>query len=439
MEVHRYHVETLGCKANRYDSQRLAEALEALGFCEAPPGAAAEVCVVNTCTVTHTSDRKCRQAIRRAIRRNPRARVFVTGCYATACPGVLREIEGVEGVFGREQCNEMLQVIAGGPVPEAARLEGDFGIRGFSGRGRAFVKIQDGCDFFCAYCILPYVRGTPRSRPPAGVLEEVRGLIDCGFREIVLTGIHLGLYGRDLEGNVTLADAVERVADLEGIGRVRLSSVDAPEVSERLLGAMRHPAVCAHLHLSLQSGDDAVLERMGRRYTAGEFLETTVAARQRLDRPALTGEVIVGFPGETEEGFENTLRVCREAAFSRMHVFPFSPRPGTRAARMEGRVSPEVVRERCARLRDLAHKMAVEWAESFVGRRARVLFEKRERSGTLVGYTDRYVRVSVPGPCGRVGELQEVLCTGAKGASLEGKLSEQGTVGSSSRWIMADR
>jgi len=224
------------------------------------------------------------------------------------------------------------------------------------------------------------------------VLEEARRLLDAGFKEIVLTGIHLGLYGADLGEGLELADAVQAVAELPGVGRVRLSSID-----------------------------DELLRRMGRRYTAGEFLRVVEAARARLDRPAVGADVIVGLPGESDRAFENTLRVCREAAFSRMHVFRFSPRPGTAAAGMEGAVPAAAVRERCRCLEALARELAERWARSFLGMRERVLFEET-RGGRLVGYTDRYVRLSAPGPPGLAGEMAHVRCTACRGAALSGRI-----------------
>jgi len=415
-----FHIVTLGCRSNQYDSQRIAEALQAAGLRAAADGEPAQVYVVNTCTVTAVADSKARQLVRRIVREHPAARVFVTGCYATREPEALRRIGGVEGVFGRGEWGQMLHAICGAPPPEGV-LEGDFGISGFHGRARALLKIQEGCDFRCAYCVVPLVRGRPRSRPLPHVLEEARRLLDAGFKEIVLTGIHLGLYGADLGEGLELADAVQAVAELPGVGRVRLSSIEPQEVSERLLEAMGHPAVCPHLHLPLQTGDDELLRRMGRRYTAGEFLRVVEAARARLDRPAVGADVIVGLPGESDRAFENTLRVCREAAFSRMHVFRFSPRPGTAAAGMEGAVPAAAVRERCRCLEALARELAERWARSFLGMRERVLFEET-RGGRLVGYTDRYVRLSAPGPPGLAGEMAHVRCTACRGAALSGRI-----------------
>ncbi len=413
-----YRIETLGCKANLYDSQRLAEALERLGHRPAGEGEAADLCLLNTCTVTGGADRKSRQAAARLARENPDARVFVTGCYAEAFPEELREVGGVDGVFGRTEWERLLEEIAGSPAPHGTPA-GDFGISSFGGRTRAFMKVQEGCSAGCAYCILPRVRGRPRSRPLAGALQEARRLVEAGFAEIVLTGIHLGWYGSDLDA--TLAQLVAEVAETPGLLRVRLSSVEALEVDEALLETMQHPAVCPHLHLPLQSGDADVLRRMRRPYGPEEFLAVVDRAREMLHRPALTTDVMVGFPGETERAFEKTLETVWRARFSRLHVFPFSPRPGTPAERMDGRVPPEEVQRRSRRLRELGRRLAAEWAGSFLGERVRVLFEKRSE-GRLEGYTDRYVRCSAPGPEDLVGGTGRVECTGQEGRSLLGRL-----------------
>jgi threonylcarbamoyladenosine tRNA methylthiotransferase MtaB len=417
-----YRIETLGCKANVYDSRRLAEALEDCGLRPAPPGRPADVCVLNTCTVTAVADRKGRKLAARLVRENPGARVFLTGCGVEAGHGDLASLPGVTGLFGRGEWRRLVTTaVDGARLPDGA-LDGDFGIRSFGGRARAFLKVQDGCDAFCAYCILPYVRGRPRSRPLADVGAEARRLVDGGFTEIVVTGIHTGFYGRDLPDRPTLAQAVLAVAETEGIGRVRLSSVEANEVTDELLAAMAHPAVCPHLHLPLQSGDAEVLRAMGRSYRPSEFLHIIARARAALDGPAVTTDVMVGFPGEGEDAFERTVEFCRAARFSRMHVFPFSPRPGTRAAAMAGRPAPDAVRERGRILRGLANELAADWADGFVGRRVRVLLERCSPAGRLSGYTDRYVRLTAAGTPEMVGRVAHARGTARKGMSLAGTL-----------------
>jgi threonylcarbamoyladenosine tRNA methylthiotransferase MtaB len=283
-----YRIETLGCKANLYDSRRLAEALEALGFRHSEDGQRADVCVLNTCTVTAVADRKGRQLAARLARRNPGARLFVTGCGAATDRERLAAVEGVEAVFGREEWDGLLRALGGHEAAEGAACSlaaGGFGIRSFAGRARAFLKVQEGCDAACSYCILPRVRGTSRSRPLDDAAAEAGRLVEAGFAELVLTGIHLGLCGRDLPGGEGLAGLVRAVAAVPGLGRLRLSSVEVAEVDGDLLDAMRHPAVCAHLHIPLQSGDPEVLRQMNRRYGPEEFLRAAELARARAHRP----------------------------------------------------------------------------------------------------------------------------------------------------------
>jgi len=273
------------------------------------------------------------------------------------------------------------------------------------------------------------VRGRPRSRALADVRVEAERLAAAGFAEIVLTGIHLGLYGRDLPGRPSLAEAVLAVAEARGVERVRLSSIEADEVDDGLLEAMAHSAVCPHLYMPLQSGDDGVLAAMNRHYTAARFLDVVARARDRLDRPAVTTDVMVGFPGETDGAFERTLGVVEQAAFSRLHVFPFSPRPGTAAAAMPGRVSAREVRARSRRLRELGAQLAAAWAQGFVGASERVLFEREGRvpgqCGLVTGYTDRYVLLTAPGGADLIGHTARVLCTARKGATLLGRVEAE--------------
>lgn len=417
-----FRIETVGCKANQYDTQRIVEALGALGWCQAARDEPASLCIVNTCTVTGRSDRKCRQIASRLVREHPGAQVFVVGCGAEACPEEFARIRGVSGVYPRARWREMLRAIAGARSTVDELLEGDFGITGCAGRARALLKIQDGCDRFCSYCIVPHVRGAPRSNPLPEVRQEAERLAAAGFKEIVITGIHLGYYGRDLGSKIGLADAVRAVADVPEVERVRLSSVKADEVGAELLEAMPHPSVCPHLHVPLQSGDDEVLRRMRRGCSTARFVETVEAARAALDNPAITTDVIVGFPGETEEQFRNTVSLCRDIGFARIHIFPFSPRQGTAAARMNGRPEHQTVRSRVGVLERLAAELARRWAAGFVGRVVRVLCEEACEADRLAGYTDRYVRALIQGSEQYVGRLTRVRCTGSEMGTILGEI-----------------
>lgn len=419
-----FKTETLGCKANQYDSQRIAEALVARGWRPAEADEKPDVIIINTCTVTVRCSRKCRQTVNQAVRENPGARVFVTGCYATGFPEELHELDGVAGVYGRDEWADLWKAVTANDIPCPESLSGDFGISGFTGRSRAMLKIQEGCNSYCSYCIIPYVRGVPRSQPVGKVRSEAERLAAAGFREIVLTGIHLGKYGEDLPERPSLAEAVRTVAAIEGVERVRLSSIKANEVTEDLLLAMQAPTVCPHLHLPLQSGDNRILDKMDRGYTVEDFLHTVDQARDLLPNPALTTDVMVGFPGEQEEHFRHTVELCEKVRFTRMHVFPFSPRPGTRAASMGDRIHSRVAKKRCARLNKLNRELQEKWAESFVGKEVRVLFEE-QRDGHLCGYTDRYVRLSAPGSGDYEDRVVRVRCTANNDGELRGKIMDK--------------
>lgn len=420
-------LQTVGCKINQYDGQVLRERMRDLGWREAAPGEAADVCIVNTCTVTRRADEKCRKRVRRLLRRHPAARVAVTGCGATVSPEQFNAIPGVSAVLTREQTVHIGEFLAENRVPRPGDIF-ERGISGFAGHSRGFMKIQDGCSARCAYCIVPDARGTPRSRPLADVRQEAERLVKAGFVEIVLAGIHLGQYGRDLAEDIGLADAARVVLGIKGIERLRLSSLDSAEVANDLLSlAAEAPArFCPHFHLPLQSGDDEVLDRMNRRYTAAEFLATLDRIRERSDNPSFTTDVLVGFPGETDEAFANTLSVCRRAKFSRIHIFPFSPRPGTPAAEMTDTVRPEVIRARENALRETAEVLSLAYKEPFVGADVFPLTESRrdKETGLLTGWTPRYMRMLYDGPDKTMQRIVRVRVTSATPRTLRGELIE---------------
>jgi len=381
-----YRIAFLGCKANQCDADAHARALESAGLRRAQDGKSADVCLVQTCAVTATAAAKSRQALRRLAARNPGARLVAAGCLVDA---------------GDDTCGALA-------IPNAARgtLLERLGLREngppagtglFAGRGRAFLKVEDGCDARCAYCIVPHLRGPVASLPPARVREESARLAREGFGEIVLTGVHLGAYGRDRENAFELADAVE--AALEGApdARVRVSSVEPGEVTECVAGLVTsHPRVCPHLALPLQSGSSRVLARMRRRYTAGDFLAEVARLRARAPELALTTDVLVGFPGETEEDFAETLRVVREVAFSRVHAFPFSPRPGTEAFDARPRVPERVAGERRRRVAEEGARLAAEYARRFVGREVEVVVERSDGASGL-GRSEHYLVTHLAG------------------------------------------
>jgi threonylcarbamoyladenosine tRNA methylthiotransferase MtaB len=385
---------TFGCKANQYDTQVLREALARRGWSEADGDA--ELVVMNTCTVTAEAGRKARQLARRIARENPSTKIAMTGCLAESEPEILRELPGVEWVLGNGEAKRPINFLRElGHDVDPEELGIPAGITEFSGHTRAFLKIQDGCDMACAFCIIPSVRGKSRSRPAPELAAEVLRLVAAGHVEVVLCGIHIGHWGRDL--GLELADLVRVLAELEAVGpdgapcdfRVRLSSIEATEVTPALLDVLaEHPArVAPHLHMPLQSGDDEVLRRMNRWYRGDEYLEACARIRERLVEPAFTADVIVGFPGEEARHFANTARIVESVGFARLHVFPFSARPGTAAAELGAPPPPEAVRERRAELSELAHACGEAYRRRLSGLTERVVPEG------FAGLSGRYQRV----------------------------------------------
>jgi threonylcarbamoyladenosine tRNA methylthiotransferase MtaB len=391
---------TLGCKVNQYETQYVKEMLEHNGYATDPAdGRRADLVVINTCTVTGEGDAKSRQLIRRLHQADPGAAIVVMGCYATRDPEALRRLPGVTRVITDKA--RLAEELA--PFGVSARPAG---ISRFDDHQRAFVKVQDGCLLNCSYCIIPTVRPTLRSRPPREIAGEVARLVEAGYREVVLTGIHLGHYGLDLSKGRPKAEwsrlwhLLGQLARLPGDFRIRLSSLEAAEARDDLVRVLaEQPRVCPHLHLCLQSGSDRVLARMRRRYTSAGFLERVRRIRAALDRPAFSTDVIVGFPGETDEDFEATCRVARAVGFSRIHVFSYSARPGTPAASLGNPVPPPVVARRRERLRELECELADDYFRSLLGRRLDVLVEGEDprRPGFALGTSCRYAPVSFPG------------------------------------------
>lgn len=413
---------TFGCKVNQYETQAMREIVERAGF-EVVDGGEADVFVINTCTVTGVSDRKARKLIRRLAREHPDALIVVTGCYAERAAEEIRGIEGVDLVLGNQEKREIASRIAealGLPPPPPER---DLWITRFDGQTRALVKVEDGCDSFCAYCIVPYVRGRVRSRPVEEVVEEVRRLAEAGYKEIVITGIHLGCYGKDWGGKPSLEDLLRAVAEVDGIGRIRLSSVEPMDVTPGLLKLMASDDRFAHhLHLPLQSGSDKVLKLMRRPYTGEEFERVVDMARSAMPDIGITTDIIVGFPGEGEEEFRESYEFVERIAFSRLHVFRFSPRKGTLAERMPNRVPDAVVKERSEAMIELGRRLMRRFAESLIGTVQRVLLEKKEEDGRLSGFTGNYVRVFVNAPESLAGEMVDVVIEGVEGENAVGRV-----------------
>ena len=430
-------IYTLGCKVNQYETQAMERELLRRGHTLTDFDSPADAYVVNTCTVTAVSDKKCRNIIRRARNSAPTAVVAVCGCYAQTDPETVAAlgVDLVSGSAGRmdflDRLEELLQS-RGEPVVEVdkalSRREFErLPAGGAAGRTRAMLKVEDGCVNFCTYCVIPYARGPVRSLPPEEAAEQARRLAGEGYREVVLTGIEISSWGQDLKTGQTLIDLIEAVcAEAPGL-RVRLGSLEPRTVTEdfcRRCAAL--PNLCPHFHLSLQSGCDATLERMNRRYDTARYYQSVELLREHFPDPGITTDLIVGFPGETEEEFTQTLAFAEQCAFSAMHVFPYSRRPGTPAAAMPGQVSKGEKEERARRAIALAGSMARRWLESQAGRTLPVLFEE-EKDGWWQGHAPNYALVRVKGE-GLHNRLLDAAITGAEGETLTGVLCDKQTL-----------
>jgi threonylcarbamoyladenosine tRNA methylthiotransferase MtaB len=415
---------TLGCKVNQYETEFVREGLMSVGYKDAREDEPAELCIVNTCTVTAEGDSKSRQAIRRLARRNPGAKIVVMGCYATRAPHEVAALPGVSQVVtDKRELPDLLGRFGVTDVPT--------GINGFGRRHRAYVKVQDGCMLRCSFCIIPYVRPHLASRPVEHILDEVRRLVDRGYREVVLTGIHLGHYGVDWNRHAPksnwfrLSHLVRRIAELPGDFRVRLSSIEATEVTRELIEAMAdHPEkIAPHLHISMQSGSDAVLRRMRRRWGSRRFVDRCRLVQERLDRPGITTDIIVGFPGETDTDFLETVDAARAVGFSKIHIFPFSPRRGTPAATMPNQVPKQVQQARCQELADVEAELRDAYYRTLIGRRLQVLVEtkseEREASRWL-GTSCRYATVELQASEENEGRFADIVARDVCGERIVG-------------------
>jgi threonylcarbamoyladenosine tRNA methylthiotransferase MtaB len=403
---------TLGCKVNQCESAGIAEALAARGITLVPFEEAADGYIINTCTVTGRTDYQSRQLIRRAIRKNPAAAVIVTGCYAQRAPEEIARIPGVRFIAGNAEKERIPDILCEMTAGVPRILVGDIrkekrisrlGATVFPEHTRVFLKIQDGCDAFCGYCIVPHTRGASRSLPPEEVLERIASISRAGCREIVLTGIHLGAWGRDLQPRAYLATLVRRIADGCAVERLRLSSIEPRELNGEIIALIGTFAtsgtVCRHIHIPLQSGDDGILAAMLRNYDAAFFRNLVRKLYATVPGIAIGIDVMAGFPGETEEAFENTLLMVEEMPIAYLHVFPYSRRPGTPAATLAGQVSDEKKKRRAERLRAIGTAKRQAFAERFIGTPLQVLVEGRtdKNTGFPVGFSDNYIPVAVRG------------------------------------------
>lgn len=382
----KFKVATLGCRTNQYESQAYIDQLKAMGYVEAKQDEQADLCIVNTCTVTESADSHSRHEIRSLARHHPGAKIVVTGCLAESLP----HMEEVNLVVLNQDKEKLLSIA----LPEESEFP-EFAINQFEGRTRAFVKVQDGCNSFCTYCIIPYVRGRSRSRPLEEILTEIKGLVENGYKEIVLTGINIGDYDGG-DNSIRLAGLVRAADQVEGVQRLRLSSIDPDEVDEDLMDAILNGKnTCPSLHIVLQSGSNAILKRMNRKYTRQIFEESIQKLRQAHPDFTFTTDVIVGFPGESDSDFQETLDLMKEVRFAKVHMFPYSVRKRTRAALFSGKIPSEVIGKRKAIVLEQAERLAFELREQYVGRTMRVLLET-EKGEHMVGHTDNFLTVLVP-------------------------------------------
>jgi len=404
---------TLGCKTNQFESAAMQEALKSAGYQIVGFADGADLVIVNTCTVTGATDAQSRNLIRRARRQNAACRVIVTGCYAQVDPQALRDLPGVSLVIGNEEKRRLLEFLQRDcqsnlvEVSDIRQAESVClpPLTSFAGRSRAFVQIQNGCDAFCSYCIIPYARGASRSADEHQILEQINGLVESGFREVVLTGIHIGGYGSDLTPASTLNDLIRRIEAESAIQRLRLGSIEPTELTDELLDTMTASRiVCPHLHIPLQAGNDAVLQRMGRTYKRGVFSCLIETARAALPDAAICLDVITGFPGETDREFSDAYDFIAGLPVTNLHVFPYSRRPGTPAAAMPSQVPGNISKARAGQLRDLAERKYASFAEGFVGQTLEVIVETGTSKGLMKGVSRNYLDLRFPGDQSLIGQ-----------------------------------
>lgn len=416
-----FAITTLGCKVNQAETEKMISQFLEAGFELVDLSEEADVSIINTCTVTRQADHKSRQAIRRALQK-PGVFVVATGCGVEMASLGRSSIEGVDLAVGNQDKGRLVSLVqsrlngegtkTGMPVPLKPHLH-----------TRALVKVQDGCDHFCSFCIVALVRGKPASRPLAEVTKEVEALAQAGVKEIVVTGVNLGKYGQDLESGPDLIGLLKTILGVDGLGRVRLSSIELNDLTAEFIALFgQNQRFCRHLHVPLQSGSDRILQAMNRGYTAGEYFGKIDQLKAIAPDIALTTDVMVGFPGETDEDFEATRNLIEKIRFRKLHVFRFSPRPGTPAAGFPEQLSEEVKVERSRELIELGARLSWDYLNRFVGRGLEVLVEKKTKDGLLTGLSDNYIRVCFKGPSHLIGELVKVQAVEIRNNYLFSKL-----------------
>ena len=427
-----FNIITLGCKVNQYESEAIEEIFEARGFERKEENA--DIYVINTCTVTNMSDRKSRQMISRARSDNPDAIIAVMGCYSQVKPEEVAKIEGVDIILGSRNkeevvdlCEDFLQnkeatdkLIS---VSEEKSYE-DLAISNQIGMTRAYMKIQDGCNMYCSYCLIPYARGNVVSRPMDSIIKEAERLGSNGFKEIVLTGIHVASYGKDFKDGTSLIDVIENVAKVDGIKRIRLSSMEPRHITKDFLERMKATGkACDHFHLSLQSGSDDILKAMNRKYDTKTFKEKVDLIREVFPNAGLTTDIIVGFPTETDQNHKDTMAFVDSIKFAKTHLFKYSQRDGTNAATMSGQVNGNIKKDRLKDLEKIEETNRKEFLEKQIGQSLSVLFEsKSDIKGFKSGYSTNYLRVNVKDPSIKDNEIFDIKITGIENNELIGKL-----------------
>ena len=426
---------TLGCKVNQYETDAMEEILEKAGYEIVSFKETADVYIINTCSVTNMADRKSRQMIHRAKKNNPDAIIVAAGCYVQAAEEELAKKNEADILVGNNKKKDIAQILeeyfaAKEPEQEVPVVSEvidinhtkeyeDLTIHKVNEHTRAYIKIQDGCNQFCSYCIIPYTRGRIRSKNPEEVIEEVKNLAAQGYKEIVLTGIHLSSYGKDL-GTVTLLDVIKRIQQVEDVERIRLGSLEPRIITEEFVKELvKCDKVCPHFHLSLQSGCDETLKRMNRKYTTEEYEEALNILRKYYEHPALTTDVIAGFVGETEEEFQQTYQWIEKMHFNQLHVFPYSIRKGTPAARMKDQIDGHVKHDRVKCLMDLSQRLQSEFASYQIGKTLEVLIEERH-GDRMVGHASNYLKVHIDLPDSSIGHIYRVKILSQNGTELIG-------------------
>ena len=395
---------TLGCKVNQYETNAMAQKFKEKGYKVIEGEAKADIYVINTCTVTNMSDRKSRQMIRRAKEINPEAIIIAVGCYVQVAKKEIEKIKEIDLALGNEEkvdivkyCNEIIQKNKKEEIADVmqSRKFAEFGETSYTEKTRAVIKVQDGCDRFCSYCIIPYARGRVRSREPEHIIKEIKQIANEGIKEVVITGIHIASYGKDFKKDYKLIDLLEEINKIDGIERIRLGSIEPLLITEEFVQRLvKLEKICEQFHLSLQSGCDETLKRMNRRYTTQQFEEIVKRLRKAYDNVNLTTDIIVGFPGETEEEFAKTYKFLEKIKFYKMHIFKYSPRKGTRAEQMPQQIEPQLKEERSKKLIELSDKNEKEYNSEYVGKRVEVLWEE-QKNEIYKGHTKNYVLVEM--------------------------------------------